>query len=93
MPLIEAAESVALLEGRDPAAVLALLARSRHAVLAFGTSLLGLLVSTIWQFGLSGADVARIFGGGPIIMTAFIWAAAIALFAYARKQHTKGILR
>ena len=72
---------------------LLLLARSRHAVLAFGTSLLGLLVSTIWQFGLSGADVARIFGGGPMIMTAFIWLVAIALFAYARKQHAKGMLR
>lgn len=72
---------------------LLLLLRNRHAVTAFGASLLGLLVSTIWQFGLSGADMGKIFGMGPMLMTGFIWIVAIALFVYARKQRTASILR
>ncbi|MBK6708425.1 MAG: hypothetical protein IPG54_13435 [Sphingomonadales bacterium] len=72
---------------------LLLLMRSRHAVTAFGVSLFGLLVSTIWQFGLSGADVMKIFGTGPMVMTAFIWLVAIALFLYARKKRDAGLLR
>lgn len=72
---------------------LLLLMRSRHAVAAFGVSLLGLLVSTIWQFGLSGADVAKIFGTGPMVMSAFIWIVAIALFVYARRKRDSGLLR
>lgn len=71
---------------------LLLLMSSRHAVTAFGASLLGLLVSTIWQFGLSGVDVVKIFGAGPMIMSCFIWIVAIALFVYARKQRMAGIL-
>ena len=70
-----------------------LLLRNRHAVTAFGLSLVGLLVSTIWQFGLSGADMARIFGTGPMAMTALIWIVAIALFVFARKKRAQGLLR
>lgn len=72
---------------------LLLLLRSRHAVTAFGASLIGLLVSTIWQFGLSGADMGKIFGTGPLLMTCFIWVVAIALFVYARRQRSAAILR
>lgn len=72
---------------------LLLLLRSRHAVTAFGASLIGLLVSTIWQFGLSGADMGKIFGMGPLLMTCFIWIVAIALFVYARRQRAAAILR
>lgn len=72
---------------------LLLLMRNRHAVTAFGVSLFGLLVSTIWQFGLSGADVAKIFGTGPMVMSAFIWIVAIALFVYARRKRDSGLLR
>lgn len=70
-----------------------LLLRNHHAVTAFGVSLLGLLVSTIWQFGLSGTDVAKIFGTGPMVMSAFIWLVAIALFLYARQKRASGLLR
>lgn len=70
-----------------------LLLRNRHAVTALGLSLVGLLVSTIWQFGLSGADMTRIFGTGPMAMTALIWIVAIALFVFARKKRAQGLLR
>ena len=56
-------------------------------------SLAGLAVSTVWQFGLSGVDTAKIFGTGPVIMTALIWVIAIALLLYARKQRAAGVLR
>ncbi len=70
-----------------------LLMRSRHAVTAFGVSLLGLAVSTAWQFLFSGADIAKIMGGAPLIMNVVIWAAAIALLWYARKTRAAGVLR
>lgn len=72
---------------------LLLLMRNRHAVTAFGVSLVGLLASTIWQFGLSGVDIGTVFGTGPMVMTAFIWLVAIALFVYARGRRAAGLLR
>ncbi len=70
-----------------------LLLRSRHAVTAFIVSLAGLAVSTVWQFGLSGTDMMKVFGTGPMIMTALIWVIAIMMLLYARKQKTAGVLR
>ncbi|WP_298599305.1 hypothetical protein [uncultured Sphingorhabdus sp.] len=70
-----------------------LLMRNRHAVAAFGASLLGLAVSTLWHFGLSGVDFAKLFGAGQIAMMAFIWIVLIALFVYARKKRAQGLLR
>ncbi len=70
-----------------------LLMRSRHAVTAFIVSLAGLAVSSVWQFLLSGADIGTVFGIGPMIMTAVIWAICIALLLYARRQVAAGVLR
>lgn len=69
---------------------LLLLARSRHAVTAFAVSLLGLAISSLYQFGLHGADLQRMFGSFPAIFTAIIWVIAIALFLYARRMAAKG---
>ena len=69
-----------------------LLLRSRHAVTAFAVSLAGLAISTIWQFGLSGVDVSKVFGTGPLIMNAVIWAVAIVLLVYANRQRKAGAL-
>lgn len=70
-----------------------LLMRSRHAVTAFAISLAGLAASSIWQFGFSGVDMPQVFGTGAMLMTAFIWIVAIALFWYAMKQKAAGLLR
>lgn len=70
-----------------------LLMRSRHAVTAFSVSLLGLAVSTFWQFFLSGVDTAALFGPVPLVMNAVIWAICIALLLYARRQTANGVLR
>ena len=71
---------------------LLLLARSRHAVPAFGISLAGLLVSTIYQFGI--ADMPESLTSGVLMaMNIVIWAVAILLFAYAWRMRAKGVLR
>lgn len=71
---------------------LLLLARSRHAVLAFGISLGGLLVTSIYQYGLS-TPPADLQGGAMMVMSLVIWAVAIALLAYAWRMRAKGVLR
>lgn len=72
---------------------LLLLARSRHAVIAFLVSLAGLAVSSLYQFGMHWADLQRMFGSVPAIFTAIIWVVVIALFLYARRQAAAGVLR
>ena len=69
-----------------------LLARSRHAVTVFGLSLVGLAISSIYQFGLHYGDLQRMFGTFPMIFTAVIWVIVIALFVYARRQAAAGVL-
>ena len=71
---------------------LLLLLRSRHAMLAFGISLVGLLVSTIYQYGLASPP-ADMMTGGMIAMNIAIWVIAIALLLYARQMRAKGSLR
>jgi hypothetical protein len=71
---------------------LLLLARSRHAEFAFGLSLLGLLAATIYQHLLS-AMPADLKTGAMLAMNVVIWAVAIALFIYAHRMRTRGMLR
>ena len=71
---------------------LLLLIRSRFAVWSFGISLLGLLISTIYQFGLSDLP-ADLTTPMMIGMTIAIWAIAIALFVYAHRMQARGVLR
>ena len=67
-----------------------LLARG-WAVWAFAVSLLGLAVSTVYNFGMS--DGAEAMGSGAIPMTAAIWIVAVALLLYAVRQRRSGVLR
>ncbi len=70
---------------------LLLLLRSRHAVIAFAISLVGLAGSSIYQML---ADVpASLSTPGIWIFTAVIWLSIILLIWYARKMTTKGVLR
>ena len=72
---------------------LLLLVRSRHAVTVFLLSLVGLAISSVYQFGMHYGDLQRMFGTFPMIFTAVIWVIAIALFLYARKMTARGVLR
>lgn len=67
-----------------------LLARS-WAVWAFGLSLAGLAVSSVYNFVLTeGSDIMGSIGMG---FTVFIWIVAIALLVYALRQRSRGVLR
>ena len=70
---------------------LLLLVRSKHAVTMFALSLTGLFATTVYQFLLSSPpeDLTTI---GMLLMMLFVWAAAIALFAYARDMQKRGVL-
>lgn len=72
---------------------LLLLMRSRHAATAFVVSLVGLAVSSLYQFGMHSGDLQHLFGTFPMIFTAIIWVVLIALFVYARRQAAAGTLR
>ena len=70
---------------------LLLLLRSRHAVMAFGISLVGLLGSTIHQMI---ADMpASLNTPGIWMFTAAIWLSVILLLWYAFRMTKKRILR
>jgi len=67
-----------------------LLLRRAWAVWMYALSLAGLAVSSIYNFGLSNG--AEVMGQGAVIFTVVIWAVAIALLLYARKQASNGVL-
>lgn len=71
---------------------LLLLARSRYAVAAFVVSLLGLAVSTVYQYVLSSPP-PDMMTGVMLGMNAAIWIVAIALLVYAVKMRGRGVLR
>jgi hypothetical protein len=70
---------------------LLLLARSRHATLAFAVSLAGLFVSTVYQYLLNKAP-PDMTNPQMIAMNIAIWAIAVTLLHYARRQQSQGIL-
>lgn len=67
-----------------------LLLRKAWAVLAFGVSLAGLAISSLYNVVLSGG--MEIMGAGGVVFTAVIWIVAILLFVYARGQARHGVL-
>jgi len=70
---------------------LGLLMRKSWAVWLFGVSILGMVISTIYNFVLS--DGLAVMGSGGAIFTAVIWAIALLLFFYARAMAKRGVLR
>lgn len=67
-----------------------LLMRRRWAVWAFGASLVGLVVTTIYNFVLTNG--AEVMGGGGTMFSIVIWVVAIFLFVYSRNQAKAGVL-
>lgn len=70
---------------------IALLLRKSWSVWLFGLSILGMVVTSIYTFGLS--EGASMMGTGEVIFSAIIWIVAIALFVYSRRQAANGVLR
>jgi hypothetical protein len=71
---------------------LCLLFASRWAVTAFALSLAGLVLSTIYQFGISDMP-ASLKTNGAYIFTATLWVGAILLLWYALAMRRRGVLR
>jgi len=69
---------------------LALVLRKKWAVFLFGASILGLAVSTVYNFILS--DGAEAMGSGAVMMTGVIWIIVLFLFFYSRAMASRGIL-
>lgn len=67
-----------------------LLLRKAWAVQAFGISLAGLAISSLYNVVLSGG--MEVMGAGGVAFTAVIWIVAILLFVYARAQARRGVL-
>ena len=70
---------------------LLLLARSRHAVVAFGLSLAGLAANTVYQLTLPTPS-PHLDTPGQIALHVAIWAVAIALLLYALRMRRRGVL-
>jgi hypothetical protein len=69
-----------------------LLMRSRHAVLAFGLSMLGAVLALGWQIA-NPSPVQAMRDGASTYMHYVVIVVAIALYLYARSQKAKGHLR
>lgn len=67
-----------------------LLLRKAWAVQAFGISLVGLVISSLYNVVLSGG--MEIMGAGGVAYTVVIWIVAILLYVYARAQAVRGVL-
>ncbi|GGC09273.1 hypothetical protein GCM10011494_29920 [Novosphingobium endophyticum] len=68
-----------------------LLLRSRWAVAAFVISLLGLALSTVYQFA---ADIPEpMVSGMNLAVTIVIWIVAVALLWFSARMRARGVLR
>jgi len=67
-----------------------LLMRRKWAVWAFVVSCAGLVVTTIYNFGITNG--VEIMGSGAVIFSAVIWVIAFFLLYYSWAQAKKGVL-
>lgn len=72
---------------------LLLLLRSRHAATAFAASILGLIASSVWSFGIVEPSSYEIMGSFAAIFTAVIAVSLVLLYLYARAMAARGVLR
>ena len=70
---------------------IALILRRAWAVWLFGLALVGLVLTTVYNFVLS--DGAEIMGTGAVYFSVVIWVISIFLFLYARAMAKNGVLR
>ena len=69
---------------------LGLLLRKAWAVWMFGLAVIGMIVTSIYNFGMSNG--AELMGEGALAFSAVIWVVAIFLFFYARAMAKRGVL-
>ena len=67
-----------------------LLLRKRWSMWAFGISIAGMILNSVYSYILSNG--LEIMGTGGLIFSAVIWIIAIGLFLYARAMSNQGVL-
>lgn len=67
-----------------------LLLRKKWSVWAFGVALVGMLMTSIHNYGMTNG--AEIFGTVGVIISVVIWVVSILLFVYARAMSKRGVL-
>jgi hypothetical protein len=71
---------------------LLLLLRSRAAVWAFAASFIGLILSSVWQFGIADPSALETTGSFALAMTVVIAVVILLLWVYARAMLRRGVL-
>lgn len=72
---------------------LLILLRSRFATPAFGVSLIGLVASSVWTYGMSEPSAIEVSGTFSLIFSAAIAVSLVALYLYARAMTARGVFR
>jgi hypothetical protein len=67
-----------------------LLLRKKWSVWAFSVAIVGLFVTSIYNFGMSNG--AEIMGSGAVVFSVIIWIVSILLLLYAWLQAKRGVL-
>ena len=67
-----------------------LLLRKKWSVWAFGVAIVGLLMTSIYNFGMSNG--AEIMGTGAVIFSIIIWIISILLLVYVWAMAKRGVL-
>jgi hypothetical protein len=69
---------------------LGLLLRSAWAVWMFGLAVIGMVITTIYNFGLSNG--AELMGESAVVMSLMIWVIALLLLFYARAMAKRHVI-
>ena len=69
-----------------------LLLRSRWAAPAYAVSILGLLVSAVWSYGIADPSSLQLMGSFALVFSALILVVLLLLWAYARRMRQAGVL-
>ncbi len=72
---------------------LLLLLRSRWAGSAFALSIIGIVLTSVYTFGIADTSMAELTGPGALAFTAAIYVVTIGLWFYARAMRVRGVLR
>jgi hypothetical protein len=72
---------------------LLLLLRSRWAVTAFALSFVGLILSSVWSYGLSDPTADEVMGRFATVFSLVVAVVIVAFWAYARVMAGRGVLR
>jgi len=72
---------------------LLLLLRSRAAVWAFAASFIGLILSSVWQFGIADPSALETTGSFALMFSGVIAVVILLLWVYARAMLRRGMLR